>query len=166
MTDSNELNPYAPPKSPAAPAAPQTLREPRVEGDCIVVTSGISLPLRCVKTNAACDLTQKRSRKLSYAPSFRFVTSRRTCRVQCCLSKPLRKRQVIIWLVAYLLAFALLYFLCGMAIVAGLFATIAITALPPDRLKIVKYKYGEFWIRGLNKDFLQALVAEDGWKQA
>ena len=34
-----------------------------------------------------------------------------------------------------------------------------------DPLKVVKYKNGEFWIRGLHGDFLNSLVAEEGWQR-
>lgn len=165
MTDSNELNPYAPPKSPAVPVPTQTLREPRVEGNCIVVNSGIALPLRCVVTNTTCDLTNQRRRKLSYAPSFRLVTWHRTCSVYCCVSKSKRKRYLLLSLLAYSLFFVLLWLSCGIILLAVVFATAALSTVSPDRLKVVNYRNGEFWIKGLPNEYLELLVVQDGWKR-
>lgn len=163
MTENDEFNPYAAPRSPVKIA--ETLRGARVDGNCIVVNSGIELPLRCVATNEDCSLADRKLRKLSYAPSFRLVISRRNCHFSCCLSPSLKKRYLLIRTLVFAGLFATLWILCGLIIVAGPIAAAFLFAIQPDHLRIVAYQNGEFWIKGFNTNFLESLVTKDGWKR-
>ena len=163
MIETDDFNPYSSPGVPASVLQP--IREARVDGRCIVVNSGTQLPLRCVTTNVDCSHDDLRARLLSYAPSFRLVVSRRRCRVFRCLSAARRKRHLFVRLLLAIGILPLLWFFCGMVIVAGILATTLFMALPPDRLKVVNYRNGEFWIEGFSEDFFDSLISVDGWKR-
>ena len=161
MTTDNEFNPYASPSSRAANHA--KIRNGRVDGKCVVVTNGTELPLRCVVTNANCDATDQRLRKLRYAPTFRLVISHRSCRLLCCVSAARRKRRLLLLTVAFLGIVGTFWMLFGELVIGGIVAAVFVLAVPPDRLKIVNHRNGEFWIKGFNGDFLDSIVAENGW---
>ena len=163
MSENDEFNPYAAPRSPVKIAA--TLRGARVDGNCVVVTSGIALPLRCVVTNEDCSPADQRLRKLSYAPSFRLVVSRRNCRFFYCLSPSRRNRHLLMRALVFAGSFVTLWLLCSTIFIAGPIAATFVLAVQPDRLKIVAYKNGEFWIKGFNANFLESLVTKDQWKR-
>jgi len=156
-------NPYASPAVRAERLPPVSVD--RVDGDCIVVSNGSVLPNRCVVTNVPCDLSDQRIKKFRYAPSFHLVVSRRTCRLYYCLSAMYRKRIYLIRAILFASIFATLWFFCGTAIIAAVVATIFIFSLPADHLRVVNCRDGEFWIRGFHRDFLESLVAEDGWRK-
>jgi len=52
-----------------------------------------------------------------------------------------------------------------MILVAGPIAAAFLLTVQPDRLRIVAYKNGEFWIKGFSANFLESLVTKDGWKR-
>ena len=163
MTENDEFNPYATPRSPVKIAA--TLRGARVDGNCVVVNSGIELPLRCVATNVDCSAADRKLRKLSYAPSFRLVVRRRNCHFFRCLSPSRKNRYLLIRTLVFTGFFATLWIVCGMILVAGPIAAAFLLTVQPDRLRIVAYKNGEFWIKGFSANFLESLVTKDGWKR-
>lgn len=161
MTEENELNPYTPPGLPTK--ALQPVREVRVDGHCVVVSSGLQLPMRCVMTNADCSPSDQSLRTLSYAPSFQLVISRQQCHLCRCVSPASRKRYLFIRLLWTAGIFAVFWIFFGFAVIAGAIATAFFLSLPPDHLRIVNYRNGEFWIIGFNEDFLESLVNVDGW---
>ena len=165
MTDENESNPYAPPRSRITP--PQPVAVARVEGNCIVVKSGSRLPMRCIVSNVPCSSSDQKKLKLRYAPSFRLVITHKTCLMHRCLSAKRRKRQYLIRISLIGTICAVVLAFTGFSIVAGITAggisAACFSTASLDPLKIVKHKNGEFWITGFHDDFLDSLVSEDGW---
>lgn len=164
MTDKTENNPFAPPRSRVIPQQPPATVS-RVEGNCIVVKSGVRLPMRCVATNIQCNSSDQKKRTLRFAPSFRLVISRKNCLVYRCVSAKRRKREFIIRAFIFMAAWSVALALSNFVIVACGIAFAISYAAQLDPLKVVKYKNGEFWIRGLHGDFLNSLVAEEGWQR-
>ena len=161
MTDKNKTNPYAPPRSRVISQQPPATVS-RVEGNCIVVKSGVRLPMRCVATNVQCNRSDQKMRKLRYAPSFRLVLSHKNCFVYRCMSAKQRKRQYLIRAPFFVFACVVALVSSGSVIVAGGIAFAFFYTVPLDPLKVVKYRKGEFWIRGFHDDFLNSIVAEEG----
>lgn len=164
MEDEDEFNPYASPAS--ADANPPSPREFRVQGDCVVVTSGCVLPLRCISTNAPCRVADQRHRTLTYVPSFRLVISGRRCDLTRCTHPKLRMWILFIrCLISLAVFFVAVWMLPGAIVAAVAVAVAAFFAVPPDRLKIVNYQSGEYWIKGFSESFLDSLVTVDNWKR-
>ena len=164
MTDKNETNPYAPPRSRVIPQQPPATVS-RVEGDCIVVKSEVRLPMRCIVTNVQCNRSDQKMRKLRYAPSFRLVISHKNCFVYRCMSAKQRKRQYLIRAPFFVAAFILSLIATGSILVAAGIAATILWTVPLDPLKIANHKNGEFWIKGFHNDFLNSLVSEEGWER-
>lgn len=163
MKDENEFNPFA---SPAVAVACPSPREFRVHGDCVVVTSGCKLPLRCIATNAPCDVDDQNYQRLTYAPSFRLVINRRTCYLTYCTHPKLRKPAFLVRCFVSLVSFlAIAWMLPGAIIMPVSVAVAAFFIVPRDRLKIVNHKNGEYWIKGFSESFLDSLVTVDNWKR-
>lgn len=159
MTQQGEINPYAAPIL-STDNRSQT-RGSRIEGNCIVVSEWTVLPMRCISTNMPCNTSKKWLLTLSYAPSFRLMLKRRYCRLTYCQAND------SFWIRA-LLAVAIFSSLAIARfswITAAVIAAIPLLTKFPNRLKVVKYRDGEFWIKGFHNDFLQSLVDEDGWQR-
>lgn len=165
MPGKQKFNPYAAPISSTMQRAPTG--EPRIEGNCIVVSSWIVLPMRCIATNVPCDTSKQQLAKLSYAPTFRLVLRRRYCRLTFCRTYSGLWIRALLSVALFSMFSMVAYFSASVFI---LFLAMALAAVPfipqsPNRLKIVKHKDGEFWIKGFHADFLQSLVEEDGWQR-
>ena len=164
MTESNEMNPYASPRVRVEKVAQAPTPRGRIEGDCVVIRSGGVLPMRCCATNAECGPADQRVRKFSFAPSFRLVIARRKCRLFYYLCKT--RRGYIFWsrVLAVSIFFAGIWL--GVGLLALVFAFIIYSGSASDGLKVVKFRDGEFWIKGGHAGFLDSLVAEDGWTRS
>lgn len=161
MTESHEMNPYASPRGRIVKSSKAQAEGARIEGGCVVIRSGGVLPMRCCATNAECGPADQTIRKFSYAPSFRLVIARRNCRMTYYLCKS--RREYFFWsrVLAVTILFVGLWF--GFGLLAFVFLLVILGTVTRDRLRVVKYSDGEFWIRGFNADFLDALVTVDGW---
>ena len=123
--------------------------------------------MRCCATNAECGPADQRVRKFSFAPSFRLVITRRKCRLFYCLCKTRRGYNFWSRVLAVSIFLAGLWFELGLPLLLALvFAFIIYSGSASDGLKVVKFRDGEFWIKGFHAGFLDSLVAEDGWTRS
>lgn len=161
MTGSHEINPYASPRGRIAKGTKAQAEGARIEGVCVVIRSGAELPMRCCTTNAECGLADQVIREFRYAPSFRLVIKRRNCRMIYYLCKS--RREYFFWSRVLAVAILFLGLWFGFGLLAFVILLLILGTVSRDRLRVVKFSDGEFWIRGFNADFLDTLVTVDGW---
>ncbi len=174
-----DVNPYHAPSVKASAATANV----RVEGKCLVVTSGAVLPPYCVKTNTAVQQPDFQQRRLSWCPPIVgllillsglllilvYFVVRKHCTITFGLSPAVRKihrnRRVFKIISVIVLFFALLVAAgvdsTGVIVTVFILFLVAVIALfvGNSPLAITKHRNGEFWISGCSKEFLVHIQA-------
>ncbi len=152
----------------------------RVDGKCLVVKSGVVLPLFCVKTNTPLSESNLRKKSLTWCPPYVFIfflfcgllsilmyfILRKQCSVTYGLSAEVRRKYRTWLIVKSLIAVALFVALpltagfddtvSTAAIVLFLVSVIAVL-VGNSPLSITNHQKGEFWISGCSSEFLSRI---------
>lgn len=155
----------------------------RVEGKCLVVTSGAVLPPFCVKTNTAVQQQDFQQRRLSWCPPIVgllillsgpllilvYFIVRTQCAITFGLTPAIRKKyrnRRNFKIIAVIVLFFALPFTAAIdstaviITVSILFLVAAISLIVGNSpLAITKHRKGEFWISGCSKEFLSHIQA-------
>ena len=174
-------NPYQAP-TVASSAAISTVNV-RVEGKCLVVTSGAVLPPFCVKTNTAVEPQDIQQRRLSWCPPIVgllillsglflilvYFIVRKHCTITFGLSPAIRRKyrnRRIFKIIAVIVLFFALPFTAAIdsiAVVITVFILFLVAVVSlfigNSPLAITKHRKGEFWISGCSKEFLTHIKA-------
>jgi hypothetical protein len=156
-----ERNPYAAPSINTSYVNPNERSVLFVDGDCIVITSGASLPERCIRTNEPTHEEDRFSTTLEWSRPFRLVLTRDKCHFTYFETKSIR-RQRYVGLIIYgvvLLGLSLLFWFP--LILIGL---IGLPSLIRGSMNIAYHQDGMFWIRGFGPEFVKTCRDEFGVK--
>lgn len=153
------LNPYASPSIVDDRSAPRG--DWSVDGNCIVATSGTSLPQRCIFTGQQVTPSDRRRCRLDWTPTFRLVLRPRSCYLSYCVNREHRHRQyrnrIVLAAIAMLVAWLLLGKEFSWVLI---FIPVVSAAVPLDNVRAVAYRDGRFWITGFSRAFLAACEQE------
>ncbi|WP_442484930.1 hypothetical protein [Aeoliella sp. SH292] len=182
-------NPFQAPLTDAKDYATTVMQGGRqqayVDGSYLVVRSGVVLPTRCVKTNQPTSPSEERRQTLYWAPSWIgililvnllilaivYFVVRKGCDITYSESQELRATRRFRVLIASLACAGLFVGLIAgivvestvvvvvtiLGILVGLITLLIVARAP---VRPVKYKKGEFWIRGFSREYLDQLVVE------
>jgi hypothetical protein len=169
-------NPYQAPT--VASTATLSTTNARVEGKCLVVTSGAVLPPFCVKTNTAVQQQDVQQRRLSWCPPIVgllilmsglllilvYFIVRKQCMITFGLSPAVRKKyrnRRIFKIIAVIVLFFALPFTAAIdstAVIVTVFILFLVAVISlfigNSPLAITNHRKGEFWISGCSKEFL------------
>ncbi len=156
-----DLNPYASPTVVQDALLPPT--ELFVDGNCIVVGSQADLPQRCIFTDEAVSPTDRRRRRLDWAPTFRLVLRHRHCYLSYCVNRRRRHRQYRSRILLGLVAVGVIWVVLGNQFIWVLpIVPIVLASLPMDAVRVVAYRDGRFWVTGFSDAFLRSCAQEYG----
>jgi hypothetical protein len=153
-------NPYAAPTTSAYLETPDS-QIFFVHEDCLVVSNGAVLPMRCVRTNKPAMDDERVSLLLEWSPSFRLVISKSKCFLTFYECKSTR-RQRNLGLIIFGGVLILLTFISWLPIF--LLGFLAFPLLLRGSVRIAHHQDGMFWITGFGEEFLKQCREEFGTK--
>ena len=159
-----DINPYA---------APPVLNDRLVDtliyidGDCLVASSPIVLPARCIYTNVAADQCRQKQTPLQWAPFFKLMLVRRRCSVTYWQKGRVSWICIAIFVLGAIAVCVMLVLgpalICSLILLMLLFRSLFDLFNRRRRLRIKKYQDGRFWLAGFCPQYIQACREIDGF---
>ncbi len=138
-----------------------------IDGDCLVASSPIILPARCIYTNVAADQCRQKQIPLQWAPFFKLILVPRRCNVTYWQKGRVYWIGIAIFVLGPIAVCTMLVLapdlICSLILFMLVFKWLFDLFNRRRRLRIKKYQDGRFWLVGFCPQYIQACREIDGF---